>query len=66
MTPHPNAEYLRALADGRQVLVKFSDDGTEYPVLLCSEKVVLSLIDPESAPQDHYWKFRIENTEPSP
>lgn len=60
MTQHPNADLLRALADGKQVLVKFSDNGDEYPVLHCSEKVILSLVDPESAEQDHYWKFRIE------
>lgn len=60
MTPHPNADLLRALADGKQVLVQFSDNGDEYPVLHCSENVILSLIDPESAEPDNYWKFRIE------
>lgn len=32
MTPHPNAEYLRALADGKRVVVKFPD-GYSAPVV---------------------------------
>ena len=66
MTPHPNAEYLRALADGQRVVVKFPD-GYSAPVEDCSTTVIMALLSPHcQAPQAKHWTFHIEHTEPSP
>jgi hypothetical protein len=63
MTPHPNAEYLRALADGKRVMVFFHDNGCLYPLWDCSSTVIMSLLSPDGAPQSKYWSFHIEQTE---
>lgn len=65
MTPHPNAEYLRALADGKRVAVKFPD-GYSAPVEDCSTTVFIALVRPGSVPQSGGWTFHIEEAEPSP
>ncbi len=64
MTPHPNAEYLRALADGKRVMVLFEDDGFSYPLWDCGSTVIMSLLHPRcQAPQSKDWSFHIEQTE---
>lgn len=60
MTPHPNAEYLRAMADGQRVMVKYRS-GNEYPLWECSTTVIMSLLHPHCQyPQDKNWTFHIE------
>lgn len=68
MTPHRNAEYLRALADGKRVRVEFSDspDGISHPLEDCSTSVQMSLLSPSAYPQIKDWSFHIEQTEPAP
>ncbi len=66
MTPHPNAEYLRALADGKRVVVLFEDDDFFYPLWDCSTTVLMSLFRPENLPMPRGWSFHIEHVEPSP
>lgn len=70
MTNHPNAEYLRALADGKPVMVEFiADVDSTYhrvPLLGCSTTVIMSLLSPNGTPQAKHWSFHIEQTEPSP
>lgn len=65
MTPHPNAEYLRALADGKRVMVKFKGFGAEdRPLWGCSSTVIMSLVNPYChVPQAKNWSFHIEQTE---
>lgn len=63
MTPHPNAEYLRALADGKRVMVDFVDVDQLYPVWDCSTTVILSLLRPDAATRGRHWSFHIEQTE---
>jgi hypothetical protein len=64
MTPHPNAEYLRALADGKRVMVQFRGFNECDPLDLCSTTVHMSLLRPESVPQEHRWSFHIEQEQP--
>lgn len=59
MTTHPNAEYLRALADGKRVDVKFPD-GYRVPLEDCSSTVQQALLRPGSVPQSGGWTFHIE------
>jgi len=63
MTPHPNAEYLRAMADGKRVMVTFSD-GDCIPLDGCSSTVWLSLLHPQAVPQARFWTFHIEEQTP--
>lgn len=63
MTPHPNAEYLRALADGKRICVLFKDYDFFYPLWDCSSTVILSLFSHSPVPQSKYWSFHIEQTE---
>lgn len=63
MTPHPNAEYLRALADGKRVMVFFKGEEDPYPLSDCSTSVQLSLLSPHACPQYMFWSFHIEQTE---
>lgn len=64
MTPHPNAEYLRALADGKRVMVKFVGDEFDEELQACSTTVIMSLIHPNCHyPQALPWSFHIEQTE---
>lgn len=63
MTPHPNAEYLRALADGKRVCVLFRGDDFFYPLWDCSSTVVMSLLRPATMPQAKSWSFHIEQME---
>jgi len=64
MTPHPNAEYLRAMADGKRVMVDFMDLNPKVPFEDCSATVQMSLLYPRAVPQSWRWKFHIE--EPTP
>ena len=65
MTPHPNAEFLRALADGKRVMVVYQSGG-EYPLWECSTTVIMSLLHPHCQyPQAKHWTFHIEHMEPS-
>lgn len=59
MTPHPNAEYLRALADGKRVMVQFGTHDC-CPFEDCSTTVQMSLLRPGTTPQARWWSFHIE------
>ena len=59
---HPNAECLRALADGKQVVVRFPN-GYSAPIEDRSTTVCISLFRPCSVPQSEGWTFHIEDAE---
>lgn len=60
MTPHPHAEYLRALADGKRVMVDFMNCQPRIPFDDCSATVQMSLLYPKAFPQSWRWTFHIE------
>lgn len=60
MSAHPNAEALRAIADGKPVMVDFMDLRPPTPFSDCSATVQMSLLCPTSFPQGWRWRFVIE------